>query len=86
MCCGQKLTKPSGAFRPTRESVNRFASSVRVGLPNPVFEHMGTGNLVVRGPLSGKQYRFAGRGATVAVDPRDRVGLTFVRQIRELKK
>ena len=86
MCCGQRLTKPSGAFRPTREAVSRFATPVRVGLPIPLFEHLGTGNLVVRGPLSGKQYRFAGRGAAVAVDPRDRVALTFVTQIRELKK
>lgn len=86
MCCGQRLTKPSGAFRPTREPVNRFASPVRQVLPNPRFEHVGTGNLVVRGPLSGQHYRFAGRGATVAVDPRDRAALTFVPQIRELKK
>ena len=85
MCCGQRLTKPSGVFRPTRELVNRIATPVRVAA-NPVFEHMGTGNLVVTGPLSGKQYRFAGRGASVPVDPRDRAALAFVPQLRERRK
>ncbi|MDR3748985.1 MAG: hypothetical protein P4M04_12655 [Acidobacteriota bacterium] len=63
----------------------REASQMRVAGPS-FFEHLGGGNLVVQGPVSGKQYRVAGQGATVIVDPRDRASLKGVPLIRELRR
>jgi hypothetical protein len=41
---------------------------------------------MVRGPVTGNHYHFAGQGATVAVDPRDRPSLTGLARLRELRR
>jgi hypothetical protein len=51
-----------------------------------VFEHVRPGTLVVQGPVSGKQYRFAGQGATAVIDPRDRASLRRVAYLRERRR
>ncbi|MCC6860525.1 MAG: hypothetical protein IT158_18305 [Bryobacterales bacterium] len=40
--------------------------------------------LTVFGPVSGRRYRFAGQGARLAIDPRDRPSLAAVPRLREV--
>jgi hypothetical protein len=49
-----------------------------------IFEYTGQTSLTVVGPVSGWQYRFAYPGAQLAIDPRDRPGLSHVPQLRQL--
>jgi hypothetical protein len=86
MCCGKRVMRPSGAYRPGTDVQRPAASQVRANVGPSFFEHVATGTLVVQGPASGKQYRFAGQGATVVVDPRDRASLKGVPHIRELRR
>jgi hypothetical protein len=58
-------------------------SSVRPSVA--VFRYEGERPLLVVGRATGTQYRFAGRGAEVAVDLRDRVSVRQVPRLRELR-
>lgn len=86
MCCGQKMMRPSGAFRPDTSVQRPAASQVPAAAGPSYFEHVSAGTLVVRGPVSGKQYRFVGQGATLIIDHRDRASLKRVPHIRELRR
>ncbi|HEY1261102.1 MAG TPA: hypothetical protein VGF34_17775 [Stellaceae bacterium] len=52
--------------------------------PGVVFEYRGGGVLTVIGQATGRQYRFVGHGARVAIDLRDRTSLTAVPALREV--
>ena len=41
--------------------------------------------MTVVGPVTGKSYRFVGYGARVKVDPRDRLSLSSVPNLRPVK-
>jgi hypothetical protein len=88
MCCGGKRTvmQPSGTYRTDTDINVAGVSLAQFGAGSSFFEHVGAGNLIVHGPRSGKQYRFAGQGAVVAVDPQDRTSLMRVPHIRELPR
>ena len=86
MCCGQKMMRPSGAFRAGTNVQRPPASQVPAAAGPSFFEHVSAGTLVVQGPVSGKQYRFVGQGATVLIDHRDRASLRGVPSIRELRR
>ena len=46
------------------------------------FSYLGSAILNVVGGATGRQYRFAGHGATLAVDARDAIGLAGVPLLR----
>jgi hypothetical protein len=48
-----------------------------------LFEYTGATALTAVGPVTGRRYRFEGRGARVAVDPRDRQALARVPGLRQ---
>jgi hypothetical protein len=48
------------------------------------FVYVGTTGLTVRGPVSGREYRFDRPGARVEVDPGDRILLASLRQLRQV--
>lgn len=82
MCCGknrmQQRTPTSNQPRPT----------VYVGNPKrpPAVSFVNVGNtaMTVKGPISGREYRFDRLGARVEVDPRDRILLASIRQLRQV--
>jgi hypothetical protein len=49
-----------------------------------IFEYGGQTPVVVVGPVSGNRYRFAGAGARVEVDPRDRRSLAVTPRLRQI--
>lgn len=51
---------------------------------NVVFVYTGATAMTVRGPVSGRSYRFDRSGARLPVDPRDRPGLARVPNLREV--
>lgn len=68
----------------------RIASSSPHGgaMPNaaPVyFEYVGRTSLTVIGPVSGARYFFPSTGARLKVDPRDRIAMLRVPNVREIK-
>ncbi|GGF23681.1 hypothetical protein GCM10011611_32220 [Aliidongia dinghuensis] len=48
------------------------------------FVYIGNTALSVQGPVSGKAYRFDRPGARLEVDPRDRILLASLRQLRQV--
>jgi hypothetical protein len=48
----------------------------------PFVNTLGTGMTVI-GPVSGKQYHFAGSGAQAKIDPRDRAPLAKMQRLRK---
>jgi hypothetical protein len=64
-CCGQNRTKiTSGTMSLTRPAPEAKPSA------GVLLEYTGAGNIVVRGPATGKAYAFTS-GAAVQVDRRD---------------
>ena len=87
MCCGGKRTtmRPSSAYRPSADAGPAPIGTERSDAGTSYFQQVGSGALVVQGPVSGKRYRFAA-GATVAVDSRDRASLMRIPYIREIRR
>jgi len=50
------------------------------------FEYVGNTGLTVRGPITGRSYRFAGPAQRVAVDGRDAPSLMAVPNLRTVGK
>jgi hypothetical protein len=64
-------------------AVARSAESVQGSHSVTTFQYIGSTGLTVRGPVSGKTYRFAKTGSSVVVDERDAPyfdGIPSVRQ------
>jgi hypothetical protein len=81
-CCGkarQHLAQVT-ATTPAEAAPARPAPRFSV-----VFEYTGQTAMTVVGSASGRRYRFAGPGARVVVDPRDRPGLARVPKLREVR-
>ena len=84
MCCGRERTQ---LRTPAKPSVARPANVAQPQRPQSPASFVYTGNtaLTVTGPASGIQYRFAHPGARVDADPRDRILLASLRQLRQVK-
>ena len=74
-----------------RVDVARSASPAPSYVPPPsplrtsvAFQYTGTTSLSAIGPLSGRRYHFDRPGAVVEVDPRDRVSLTTVPNLKQV--
>ena len=100
MCCGSKrrdaARNAAPAFvqaaphpaqgRPVAPSgdASARAAAAAAGSAGPVFIHDGPGELVTTGVKTGRRYRFAGRGARLAVDALDAPALALVAKLRRL--
>ena len=77
MCCGNSRTP----FRPGTP-----ASPAPSHVPSgATFENIGRTGLTVVGPVTGRRYHFAGTGARVTVDPRDRASVSTLSALRPVR-
>lgn len=100
MCCGSQrhdaarnaapAYSQAGA-RPAQDRTNApsggtaaRAAAAAAGSAGPVFIHDGQGELIITGAKTGRRYRFAGRGARLAVDALDAPALALVDRLRRL--
>jgi hypothetical protein len=81
-CCGKGRQPVSGGVRHTPAPSQRVAQPPRDAVV--YFEYVGNTGLTVQGRITGKRYRFNGRGARVAVDARDRGSLAGVPRLRQV--
>lgn len=85
MCCGNSRAQARRGFssppppRPAQETASHRALG---RYPGATFEYVGGTGLTVRGPVTGRQYRFDRPGARVEVDPRDRASVAAVPVLR----
>lgn len=80
-CCGKgrnaltPKTKSTAAMKSRHEQVASEAAPRAVSVQGTqlgtTFQYIGSTGLTVRGPVSGKTYRFARTGSSVVVDERD---------------
>jgi hypothetical protein len=83
MCCGRETVQQ----RVATQSTASHAANPGKGQESHsgvTFQYAGITGMTVMGPVSGRQYRFSHPGARVEVDPRDRVLLASLRQLRQL--
>jgi hypothetical protein len=87
MCCGKNRAAAQAAA--TSGAADRRAASYPAPAPLPstatseiVFEFVGHAATNVRGPVSGRVYRFSAPGDRLRVDPRDRPGLAAMPALR----
>jgi hypothetical protein len=87
-CCGQKRQAQPPAANPTLDR-QRPAFDPHAG-PSPAgtveIENVGERTLVVMGQATRRTYRFAGPGARLPVDRRDRASLARVPGLREVER
>ncbi len=86
-CCGKTRSEFKSVSR-TTPGVSMVPPSLpRVeGTGTPVrFEYQGRTGLSVRGPITGRSYRFNGPGEQVAVDTRDAPSLRAVPNLRAVR-
>ncbi len=86
-CCGNKRQQVQAQLAvehapggPPGRPLPGYAPPVRV-----FFEYSGQAPFIVIGPVSGTRYRFAGAGARVEVDPRDRRSMAAVPRLRQVR-
>lgn len=83
MCCGKRrMQQRAKVPKPLRSDVRSGGRQQQEAVS---FVNVGETELIVQGPISGIEYRFDGPGARVQVDPRDRVLLAAIRQVRQVK-
>jgi hypothetical protein len=81
-CCGKSRIQYH------TETQNNPASAAEAPVRPPSaaapirFEYVGGTGMSVRGPITGRTYRFGNAGAHVAVDPRDAPSLMAVPRLR----
>ena len=90
-CCGQGRRQIRAEARPAltgargpRPRLTMERAEPAVQHPGSYFEYVGPTGLTVRGPVTGRRYRFAGHGAVAAVDARDAPSLAAVPRLRRL--
>lgn len=82
MCCGtNRIQQRTASPRPPGASP--YAGNQQVRRPMS-FVYVGNTGMKVSGPVSGRAYRFDRPGARLEVDPRDRVLLASLRQLRQV--
>jgi hypothetical protein len=84
MCCGRNREAARAAIVAGGAGRNRSnAAPVPAAATSSImFEFLGSGEVMIRGPVSARVYRFSGNGDRVRVDPRDRPGLMGLRTLR----
>jgi hypothetical protein len=84
MCCGRNREAARAAIIAggTGRNARNEAQVPVTAVSSIMFEFLGSGEMVIRGPVSARVYRFSGNGDRVRVDPRDRPGLLGLRTLR----
>ncbi|HEX3138925.1 MAG TPA: hypothetical protein VHQ87_02660 [Rhizobacter sp.] len=87
MCCGSNRAAARAAVMAQAAQASQVpAPAAAGGAANAVsvimFEYLGHGDAVIRGPVSGRVYRFARSGERQQVDARDRPGLAAMPVLR----
>lgn len=81
-CCGEARRAVSVGAQGARATLRPASLDVS----SPVeFEYVGATALTVDGPLTGRTYRFAEKGARLPVDGRDAFGLATVPVLRRIR-
>ncbi len=87
MCCGSHRAELSKKMQ-AGQAPETGAQSPDQGQPGsstPVyFQYIGKTGITVLGRATRNLYRFDGSGATVAVDARDKWGMSFVPNLRQV--
>lgn len=79
-CCGNRY---SGQH--ARSIASGAPSYAPVGASSdPVFEYVGASSLTITGPLSGRTYRFEGRGSRLPVNRHDAPSLLYIPNLRSI--
>lgn len=84
MCCGskrQQFLNTTADARPVVDPVATTPAAPRTGI---FFTYEGATGLVVIGRPTGRRYRFAERGARLAVDPVDATAMTTIPKLRRV--
>jgi hypothetical protein len=89
-CCGKnreryvtRVQRGTGEPEQQGDGVRRLRAKAPVTV---VFQYVGRTGLTVRGPFSGKRYRFDFHGARVAIDARDAASMAAVPNLEKVKK
>lgn len=87
MCCGKNRAAARAAAVAGGVAGRGHAATAVAPVPPSatseiMFEYMGNGSAAIRGPVSGRVYRFAAPGDRVRVDARDRPGLSSMAAVR----
>jgi len=90
-CCGKKRNDlntrvNSPVRRALQNEVARPEAVVESEVARHAFQYMGATALTVRGPATGRTYRFAKRGALVIIDERDAPFLVAVPNLRRTER
>ena len=92
MCCGsQRAAARAAAIAAAPRHSSRSATPAPTPLAAParaattVFEYTGDDPMEIRGPGSGRSYRFASAGHRIAVDPRDWPALAAMAVLRRVR-
>ena len=85
-CCGKNRIRFHNDTRIGLEAGGQ--PPVRPAIPPALirFEYVGGTGLSVRGPITGRTYRFGASGARVAVDSRDAPSLMAVPNLRTVRE
>lgn len=88
-CCGEARrravrARPETSARRALPGINAARSEPLPRRALSYFEYVGRTGMTVIGPITGRHYRFDGRGAVVAVDRRDEPSLPAVPHLRRL--
>jgi len=79
-CCGGKRREWQAV------QTHQLWSSTVPDESGVVFEYIGSTGLTVRGPISGRPYRFDMTGSCVTVDRRDAASMMAVPSLRAVKR
>jgi hypothetical protein len=87
MCCGRG-TGGANEVNQVRRQVAPAPASVgatsRRSPTNVYFEYVGATGMSVRGPVSGRRYRFETPGSRLVVDPRDKASMAAIPNLRQV--
>jgi hypothetical protein len=88
-CCGQTRAQIRTQSFPVRKTEHP-ANVASVGQPSAQvegseFQYIGKTAMTALGLATGRQYRFAYPGAILLIDPRDRLSLSAIPNLRQVK-
>ncbi len=78
-CCGNQRS----GMRATAGPRAQVGARPQRRYAHAFFRYVGATSITVQGPATGRLYRFARPGASVAVDPRDALSLARLPQLRQ---
>ena len=84
-CCGGKRAALRYETISARRSISAMPKGRGILPPDAIFEYVGLTTLTVKGPVSGRTYRFDKPGTQITVDGRDAYGLSTIPVVKLIK-